>query len=189
MDDHKVLSIRWFSEPSPSRSSLQSHGLAQVEVDEMLGLMGHVGAEVASTNAVPRGVVLPEGFHGAFIKFNVQKTTRGVHPKYGHLMLPQILAIHRKQTTKPLVASTSYIFTTSYNRNVIRSLLLCLNGIPQLHMLWPKILSNSFLMNAAMSFSILYLGRPPEDKNPNKFPEINQEPQSILHLAIARNHE
>ena len=71
----------------------------------MLGLMGHVGAEVASTNAVPRGVVLPEN-PCAFIKFNVQKTTRGVHPKYGHLMLPQILATHRNQTKRPSVAST-----------------------------------------------------------------------------------
>jgi len=32
--------------------------LTKVEVDEMLGLMGHVGAEVASHDAMPGGVVL-----------------------------------------------------------------------------------------------------------------------------------
>jgi len=32
--------------------------LPKVEVDEMLGLVGHVRTEVAAHNAVPRGVVL-----------------------------------------------------------------------------------------------------------------------------------
>ena len=32
--------------------------LSKVEVDEVLGLVGHIGAEVAAHNAVPGGVVL-----------------------------------------------------------------------------------------------------------------------------------
>ena len=36
----------------------QDGHLAKVKVDEMAGLVGHVGAEVAADDAVPRGVVL-----------------------------------------------------------------------------------------------------------------------------------
>ena len=37
----------------------EEHGyLTHVEVDEVLGLMGDVGAEVAANHAMPRGVVL-----------------------------------------------------------------------------------------------------------------------------------
>merc|ERR1712107_644491 len=36
----------------------QDSDLTEVEVDEMLGLVGHVGTEVTAHNAVPRGVVL-----------------------------------------------------------------------------------------------------------------------------------
>ena len=41
-----------------TRFEKQDRDLTEVEVDEMLGLMGHVGTEVTAHNAVPRGVVL-----------------------------------------------------------------------------------------------------------------------------------
>merc|ERR1712156_475860 len=39
--------------------------LAKVEVDEMPGLVGDIGAKVAANNAVPSGVVLLQGLGGA----------------------------------------------------------------------------------------------------------------------------